>query len=195
MKFCALHKVKLSVPPTPTGTSLAEGILHAPQVRLSCRKAHLVEKKHRLSCRQTVFLFWSRVRESNPPSRLGKPLYYRYTNPAFGSCIGIIAKAKGKSNLFLSRNSTQFADPGKDLPVSLRAAKSGVAISKCCLPKSVYPKGTVTFRPGQGISTCFTNISIPIQKCALQALQRALVKIKYLPASADQAPWIPNPAP
>ena len=26
--------------------------------------------------------FWSRVRESNPPSRLGKPLYYRYTNPA-----------------------------------------------------------------------------------------------------------------
>ena len=26
---------------------------------------------------------WSRVRESNPPSRLGKPLYYRYTNPAF----------------------------------------------------------------------------------------------------------------
>ena len=28
-------------------------------------------------------LFWSRIRESNPPSRLGKPLYYRYTNPAF----------------------------------------------------------------------------------------------------------------
>ena len=26
---------------------------------------------------------WSRVRESNPPSRLGKPLYYRYTNPAY----------------------------------------------------------------------------------------------------------------
>ena len=26
--------------------------------------------------------FWSRIRESNPPSRLGKPLYYRYTNPA-----------------------------------------------------------------------------------------------------------------
>ena len=25
---------------------------------------------------------WSRIRESNPPSRLGKPLYYRYTNPA-----------------------------------------------------------------------------------------------------------------
>ena len=25
---------------------------------------------------------WSRVRESNPPPRLGKPLYYRCTNPA-----------------------------------------------------------------------------------------------------------------
>ena len=27
-------------------------------------------------------LFWSRVRESNPPSRLGKPMHYRCTNPA-----------------------------------------------------------------------------------------------------------------
>ncbi len=27
--------------------------------------------------------FWSRVRESNPPPRLGKPLYYRCTNPAY----------------------------------------------------------------------------------------------------------------
>ena len=26
--------------------------------------------------------FWSRVRESNPPPRLGKPMYYRCTNPA-----------------------------------------------------------------------------------------------------------------
>ena len=28
-------------------------------------------------------LFWSRVRESNPPLRLGKRPYYRYTNPAY----------------------------------------------------------------------------------------------------------------
>ena len=42
---------------------------------------------------------WSRVRESNPPSRLGKPLYYRYTNPAFSR---IIAKPAGKSNHILS---------------------------------------------------------------------------------------------
>ena len=46
-------------------------------------------------------LFWSRVRESNPPSRLGKPLYYRYTNPA---SMGIIAegfcRSKGKIGNF-----------------------------------------------------------------------------------------------
>ena len=36
VKFCASHKVKLSVPPTPAGTSLAkqtsrtEGVLHVP---------------------------------------------------------------------------------------------------------------------------------------------------------------------
>ena len=28
---------------------------------------------------------WSRVRESNPPSRLGKPMHYRCTNPAIQS--------------------------------------------------------------------------------------------------------------
>ena len=27
--------------------------------------------------------FWSRIRESNPPPRLGKPMYYRCTNPAY----------------------------------------------------------------------------------------------------------------
>lgn len=43
---------------------------------------YFTEKKPPLSGRQKRFLFWSRVRESNPPSRLGKPLYYRYTNPA-----------------------------------------------------------------------------------------------------------------
>ena len=47
-----------------------------------------------------VLFLWSRVRESNPPSRLGKPLYYRYTNPA---CVGIIAKQEKKSNHFLSK--------------------------------------------------------------------------------------------
>ena len=45
-------------------------------------------------------LFWSRIRESNPPSRLGKPLYYRYTNPA---CGGIIADIAGKFNHYLSK--------------------------------------------------------------------------------------------
>lgn len=43
--------------------------------------------------------FWSRIRESNPPSQLGKLLYYRCTNPAY-RCI--IAEPPEKSNLFLS---------------------------------------------------------------------------------------------
>ena len=44
--------------------------------------------------------FWSRIRESNPPSRLGKPLYYRYTNPALREAI--IAKRFVNCNHFLS---------------------------------------------------------------------------------------------
>ena len=41
--------------------------------------------------------FWSRIRESNPPSRLGKPLYYRYTNPA---AVGYYSRAKRKIQPF-----------------------------------------------------------------------------------------------
>ena len=45
--------------------------------------------------------FWSRIRESNPPSRLGKPLYYRYTNPAL---CGYYSKATWKiQHLFVGR--------------------------------------------------------------------------------------------
>ena len=39
------RKVKFSVPLTPAGTSLAEGILHAPKACLSGPMAHLVKKK------------------------------------------------------------------------------------------------------------------------------------------------------
>ena len=54
------------MPPTPVGTSLAEGILHAPKVRLSCRKAHLVQKKNLCLGRQRFFFCWRRGRDSNP---------------------------------------------------------------------------------------------------------------------------------
>ena len=57
VKYCASHNVKLSVPLTPAGASLAEGILHAPKVCLSCRKAHLVRKKSLLSDRQNLVKF------------------------------------------------------------------------------------------------------------------------------------------
>ena len=68
MKCCASHKVKLSVPPTPAGTSRCEASLHAPKVYLSCRKAHLVEKKQPLSNGQRLFLFWGGRWDSNPRS-------------------------------------------------------------------------------------------------------------------------------
>ena len=47
------------------------------------------------------FLLWSWIGESNPPSRLGKPLYYRYTNPALRE--DIIPEGNGKFNPILSR--------------------------------------------------------------------------------------------
>ena len=56
-------------------------------------------------------LFWSRIRESNPPSRLGKPLYYRYTNPA-SLGVGIIPEGNGKFNPFLSTGAGGFLPAG-----------------------------------------------------------------------------------
>ena len=64
-----------------------------PRWGLMIYQACGLDKKEVTFGRQKLLLFWSRVRESNPPSRLGKPLYYRYTNPAFG---GIIAGGDGK---------------------------------------------------------------------------------------------------
>ena len=37
--------------------------------------------------------FWSRIRESNPPPRLGKPMYYRCTNPAYEVFIAVLCTA------------------------------------------------------------------------------------------------------
>ena len=86
---------------TPAGASRCAASLHAPKVCLSCRKAHFVRKRPHLSPRQMWPFSWSRVRESNPPSRLGKPLYYRYTNPARLD-VGIIADGIENFKDFLS---------------------------------------------------------------------------------------------
>ena len=80
MKHCASHNVKLSVPLTPAGASLAEGILHAPKVCLSCRKAHLVEKKHHLSTDKWCFFSgrdsWVRTSEMTESKSVALPLGY-----------------------------------------------------------------------------------------------------------------------
>ena len=58
-------------------------------------------------------ILWSRIRESNPPSRLGKPLYYRYTNPAYFVRLqltgAIIADPNGKFNHNLSTGCKYFS--------------------------------------------------------------------------------------
>ena len=55
--------------------------------------------------------FWSRVRESNPPPRLGKPMYYRCTNPA-------------RYSYYISRGGkkqSRFCRPAEELFFSFRA--------------------------------------------------------------------------
>ena len=49
---------------------------------------------------QSVSITWSRIRESNPPPRLGKPLYYRCTNPAWmrNSCAVPVFYHSGGEN-------------------------------------------------------------------------------------------------
>ena len=53
----------------------------------------LHKKKHTFVYRTKVCFSWSGVRESNPPPKLGKLLYYRCTNPA---SVPIIAPAEQK---------------------------------------------------------------------------------------------------
>ena len=55
----------------------------AALIRAAFRWVRLLGPFQKIKDRPTGgLLCWSRIRESNPPSRLGKPLYYRYTNPA-----------------------------------------------------------------------------------------------------------------
>ena len=61
-------------------------------------------------------IFWSRVRESNPPPRLGKPMYYRCTNPA-NRYLLIIADSRRFCNRFFCRNRENCAArPGMGSP-------------------------------------------------------------------------------
>ncbi len=62
------------------------------------------------------FLSWSRVRESNPPPRLGKPLYYRCTNPACSVVTTCYYKRlQGKNQVFF-RLAQKFLPPRPCLP-------------------------------------------------------------------------------
>ena len=78
------------------GQALASG---AHSRRIEFVRFPFIALPNKNSTLKGAVFIWSRVRESNPPSRLGKPLYYRYTNPA-STCI--IANSIVKINHFLS---------------------------------------------------------------------------------------------
>ena len=86
----------------------------------------------RKAIRLDGFSFWSRIRESNPPPRLGKPMYYRCTNPALhGSCVeflAIIASFLQKSNRFLAKRKNR-ASGGRPGGIQQSLAPAGMASS------------------------------------------------------------------
>ena len=86
----------------------------------------------RKAIRLDGFSFWSRIRESNPPPRLGKPMYYRCTNPALhGSCVeflDIIASFLQKSNRFLAKRKNR-ASGGRPGGIQQSLAPAGMASS------------------------------------------------------------------
>ncbi len=97
VKFCASHKVKLSVPPTPAGASLAVGILHAPKVCFTCRKAHLVEKERQVF--RLVFSFsgspcWTRTTSVCNSGSIS-PHFRRLISPCCGTTCALPLPATG----------------------------------------------------------------------------------------------------
>ena len=67
-------------------------------------------------------IFWSRVRESNPPPRLGKPMYYRCTNPAHLLPADYIKLPAVLQPLFSSNPENIYAPPRPGWAVPVRAA-------------------------------------------------------------------------
>ena len=95
----------------------------------------LQQKKQKPCITQVIHGFcpiWSRIRESNPPPRLGKPMYYRCTNPALhGSCVeflDIIASFLQKSNRFLAKRKNR-ASGGRPGWIQQSLAPAGMASS------------------------------------------------------------------
>ena len=95
----------------------------------------LQQKKQKPCITQVIHGFcpiWSRIRESNPPPRLGKPMYYRCTNPALhGSCVeflDIITSFLQKSNRFLAKRKNR-ASGGRPGGIQQSLAPAGMASS------------------------------------------------------------------
>ena len=67
----------------------ADGKMLAIEPRVRCG-AHIPKRN---AIHLDGISFWSRIRESNPPPRLGKPMYYRCTNPAYEVFIAVLCTA------------------------------------------------------------------------------------------------------
>jgi hypothetical protein len=72
----------LEAVPIGDGMQIGEKNFPSRYVPAPIGTASYNNRNRRISNRYGGFS-WSRVRESNPPPRLGKPMYYRCTNPAF----------------------------------------------------------------------------------------------------------------
>lgn len=84
-----------------------------------CRaKVPLQKERHPYGC----LSFWSRVRESNPPPRLGKPMYYRCTNPAHLLPADYIKLPAVLQPLFSSNPENIYTPPRLGWAVPVRAA-------------------------------------------------------------------------
>ena len=134
MKYCASHKVKLSVPPTPAGASLAkqtsrtEGVLIVPQGTLRSKKATFVS--------QTNVAFFVEQGTGVEPAFTA---WEAVVLPIYEPCIvrvGIIALENGKFKYFLSWGC--FYSP-----------TTGRKINSCI--SSVCSRGTRQPQPGPGI--------------------------------------------
>ena len=97
VRMKSASQMKLNPSFLPTKSDFITMWFHPAKVGfIPSARTDLVEKEHHLSGRQMVFLFWSGIRESNPPMQLGKLPFYRWTTSA--SLVGIIANPSRKCN-------------------------------------------------------------------------------------------------
>ena len=85
------------------GEQQSTGLLHLT-IRILITSSAQKKKSHTIWC---GFLFWQRMRDSNPRKRSQSPVCYRYTNPLSHGTFIIIRTMRKKSSTFF-QNSKNF---------------------------------------------------------------------------------------